>query len=140
MSIGSKSGQLILEILLAIGITAMVLVGLLAAVVRATKNTDNANQISLASSYAEEGIEMARKERDRADTWGEFTSRFSGPKGLESDLSWNGCTSPNIGAFTRCVDFDNSGDKSVVTATVSWEESGRSQQVEAVTFLTKWSR
>lgn len=140
MRINFKSGQLVLETLVAIGVTSLVLVGLLAVISRGIKNTDLASQFSQASSYAEEGLEMARKARDQADSWDDFKTDFDGDKGLASDLSWNGCDSGNVGIFTRCVNFSNTTDKSTVTVTVSWTEGGRSHQVEAVTFLTKWSR
>ena len=147
MILNFKSGQLVLETLVAIAVTSLVLVGLLAVISRGIKNTDIASQLSLASSYTEEGLEMARRERDGADTWNEFKTDFDGDKCLDSKLRWDDCdcsvtSSPNIGTtFFRCLNFKADGDdKRKVTATVFWEEGGRSHQVQAITFLTKWSK
>jgi len=138
----NKKGQALMEVLLAIGIISLCLVALTIAVVSAVRNARFATNYTLAKKYVQEGIEMARKERDR-NSWADFTSNFSGEKGLDQDLEWNGCDSNNIGSFTRCLTFDSSDDSgeiATVSAAVSWSERSRDHTVEAVTFLTKWTR
>ena len=135
-----NSGQALVEVLFAVGVVGLCLVALIAAVVAAVRNARFAKNSALAAQYAQEGIEVARQARDEANSWDEFTSNFSGSKGLDSNLNWNGCDNANVGIFTRCVDFVNNGDRSTVTVTVSWDESGRHHETQAVTFLTKWSK
>lgn len=136
-----NSGQTLVEVLFAMGVVAVCLVALVIAVIAGIRNVNFAKQSALASQYTGEALEVARKERDNALSWVEFTTDFSGDKGLDNNLAWGGCpATPNVGIFIRCVNFNNSGDKSTVTATVSWEEAGRTHTTQAVTFLTKWGQ
>jgi Tfp pilus assembly protein PilV len=135
-----KSGMMMIEVLLALSIVVLVLVALTAAATVSIRNTTFAKNTVLANSYVQQGIEKAREARDRADNWDEFITNFSGDKGLDSDLNWNGCGSANVGIFTRCLNFNNSlADKSLVRVNVSWSESGRNHSSEASVILSKWS-
>lgn len=127
-----------MEVLLAMGIVVLVLVSLSSAAIVSLKNSSFSQNTVLANKYALEAIETARKERDR-QSWSSFTANFSGNKGLNSALVWNGCSSANIGIFTRCVNFSNNNELSTVTATVSWQEAGQTHSSQAVTVLSKWN-
>jgi len=136
-----NSGQTLVEVLFAMGIVAVCLVALIIAVVASIRNVNFAKESALASQYTREALEVARKERDNTNSWDDFTTDFSGNRGLNINLAWGVCpATPNVGIFIRCVNFNNSGDKSTVTATVSWIESGRTHTSQAVTFLTKWGQ
>lgn len=123
-----KSGQMMLEVLFALSVVVVVLVALMAGAVVSVRNTRFAKNTVLANHYAQEGIEKARKERDRADSWDIFKSTFA--PGVESVG----------GIFERTISVDDQGDKIIITATVNWTESGRDHESKAVTILSKWSR
>lgn len=142
LNIKQQSGQTLVEVLFALGVVSVCLVALVIAIVTAVRNARFAKNSSLASQYAQEGTEAARRERDTSATWSDFISSFNSDRGLDSGLNWAGCGSANVGIFERCVNFDNtdpSGEISIVTVTVSWSEGGRDHSVEAVTRLTKWN-
>ena len=144
--INSNKGQMLIEVLIALGIVVLVLVALLSAAIVSVRNSRFSQSIVSANQYTQEGIEKARQVRDQAFSWSDFTSSYSGPKGLNSSLNWDVVCptpdNPNLGIFTRCVDFDNSdisGELSTVTVTVSWTEGSRLYSSQAVTILSKWN-
>lgn len=117
----SSKGQTLLEVILAIGVAALVLIGLTRAVTVALRNAQFAKKQALATQYAQEGMEKVRAYRDQTD-WTIFTSNCD----------------PGIGSpagFSRSVNCSVSGgDRVEVTVTVSWD----SHKAEIVSFLTKW--
>lgn len=140
------NGDAIIEVLVAIGIVSVCLVALSIAMVTAINNSRFSKESSLASQYAQEGIEASRKARDRASDWITFTTTFDGNKAFGvSDTPSGACptdlTTPNIGIFTRCINFVADGaEKRNITVNVSWSEGGRNHNVQAITVLSKWNK
>ncbi len=141
-----NNGDAIIEVLVAIGIVSVCLVALSIAMVTAINNSRFSKESSLASFYAQEGIEASRKARDRAVDWTTFTTTFDGNKALgATDTPSGSCpvdlVHPNIGIFTRCVNFVADGtEKRNITVNVSWTEGGRNHNVQAITVLSKWNK
>lgn len=141
----SKAGQIIVEVLFAIGVVAMCLIALTAVSSTAINNGIYAKNAQLANRYAQEGLEIARRERDRADGWQDFYNSFNNDWCLSSAYLWTNCNcfnpSPNVGIFFRCLTFVNdTAERKSITAQVSWTDGNKTHEVEATTFLTKWSK
>lgn len=136
-----------IEVLFAAGVLGLCLVSLTIAITSSVKNTRFSKNSALANKYVQEGIELARRERDRADNWIDFRNNFDGDWCLNNNLDWSQCdcsaANPpsNVGIFFRCLNFIDEGDseKRKIIVDVSWQEGGRSHKVESITFLTKWN-
>lgn len=117
----SSKGQTLLEVILAIGVACIVLIGLTRAVTVALRNAQFAKNQALATQYAQEGMEKARQLRDQ-----------------DPDVFWNksGTETEDLGNFTREVTYDEiEGNKKMkIEVVVSWD----SHKAEIVSFLTKW--
>lgn len=141
-----NAGDAIIEVLVAIGIVSVCLVALSIAMVTAINNSRFSKESSLASQYAQEGIEASRKARDRASDWTTFTTGFNtGENCLDSNNNWTACdcdsiTTPNVGIFYRCARTVLNGEKMTITINVSWTEGGRNHNVQAITVLSKWNK
>ena len=137
------SGQTIIEVLFAVGVISICLVALMAAITSAVNNARFAKNSGLANKYAQEAVEVARRLRDR-NSWSDFTSNFNGNMCFDSEASEpNGLCDTSCAKidniFTRCINFNNNSEKMTITVNVSWDEGGRSHQIQTVTFLTKWN-
>ena len=136
-------GQSSIEILLAIGIFA-ILAGTLGFLVLDSYSTGRlANEITVANYLAEEGIEAARSIRD-AD-WNNLVAgshglAVSGEKWIfydaqEDITSW-------LSGGSRNLTIENiDADRKKITSKVSWDfTENRPQEIRLVTYLTNWQR
>ena len=125
----SEIGQSLLEVMVALAVSTLVLTSLVSAVVVSVRNARFAKNQSLATKYAQEGIEKVRIYRDQ-NAWSDFdepTCESVPLAALPSPLNRSiGCT-PQVG-----------GDRMEVTVTVSWTEAGRTHQSQLTTYLTEW--
>jgi len=117
----SKKGQALVEIVLAIGIASLVLIGLTRVVTLALKNNQFAKDKVLATQYAQAGLEEARKLRDQ-----------------NPDVFWSksGTETGKLGKFTRAITYTplEANKKMKIVVIVSWGDN----QVKLTSFLTKW--
>ena len=117
-------GQSLIEVLTALAISIMVVVALVAGVTYAIRNLTYAKNQSLATQYAQEGLEAARKMRDED------------PNTFFNDGSCD--VNDPLGIFTRerlCA-YDSDNDWMDVTVTVKWDEGTKTTTLE--TKLTNW--
>lgn len=117
----SNKGQTLVEVLLAIGVAGLVLIGLTRATTAALRNAQFARNQALATEYCLEGMEKVRKIRDQ-----------------EPDVFWNksGIETESLGRFTRKITYHEAEEnqKMEIKVVVSWN----SHQAELTSFLTRW--
>lgn len=139
-----KNGNVVIEALFAVGILALCMIAVIAAVISATRTIRLSNNNALANKYAQEGIEVVRGVRDNM-IWSDFRSDFTNSMGLGIGQTNPSGSCPSIANidnyFTRCINFDHSrgNDRTIITSFVTWDESGIRHKVELETQLTKWS-
>jgi len=133
----AKSGQSLIEAVVAIGITLLVITGLVVLAVGAVRSATLSRNRSLAVQYAQEGMEALRSIRDR---------NFSDlPTGGINRLVWTGTQWSTL-AGTETINFYTrsftsaqvSAGKLKITLTVAWSDSGGSHTVDLTTYLTNW--
>jgi type II secretory pathway pseudopilin PulG len=150
-----QKGQSLFELLLAIGISAMIIVVLVSLVSNALQNATFARNETLAARYAEAATEWLRGQRDNNITT--FVSNaVSAPTSWclrdenLTDSSWNRHAPCSTGAsdritgtpFYRQVDFmvNTVSGKRIYTAdiTVSWTDSNGQHRVKSTTKFSDW--
>jgi len=123
------SGQSLVEMVVAIAVVLIVIVALVAVTTVSVRNASFSRNQALATKYAQEWIEDARKIRDSQPESVFFT-----------DGSCN--ASDTVGGFTRTrtCSLAVDGDKKamIVTVTVSWTDAKGTHKSELTTRLTKW--
>lgn len=132
----TSRGQSLIEAVVALGITVLILVTLVSGVVSALKTVQFARNKTLATKYAQEGIEAVRSIRDRG--WTQVTSGTYG-------LSWTGVqwtlmgSSEALDKFSRTVTIADGAlaETKNITVSVSWREGNRTQDVTLMAILTK---
>ncbi len=149
----NEKGQSLFELLLAIGISALIIVVLVSLVNNSLQNAAFSKNESLAGRYAEAATEWLRGQRDnRIDTF--MTNSTTPPPSWclkdESltDASWNrhiacGSSDKITGTiFTRQVDFSvgTVSGKTIVTAdiVVKWTDSKGTHKVTSSTKFSDW--
>jgi type II secretory pathway pseudopilin PulG len=149
-----SSGQSFLEVIIVVAVVILMVSGLVVGTVTSLKTTNFASSKSQATKYAQEGIELARRERDAS--WYEFYSQRdktfcvnqSGTFLSESlcSSSLNRLDGASPGIFTRIVQYTWNGSpgqpgeapRMEVTVTVSWEDGSGSHKSQLSTFFTQW--
>jgi len=133
-----RAGFSLVEIILAVGIIAVVVSVYVGALVFGQESTALAGQRARAVLLAEEGLEAAHNMRDEA-----FTNLSAGTHGLAvSGNQWifSG-TSDTNGIFTRSLEITTAtaNKKQLITSTVSWAQNQqRLATVSVNTGLTNW--
>lgn len=146
MSIKSNQGQSLFELVVAIGITGLVLVAIMSLAVKSLANATYSKNKTLATRHTQEAMEWLRAQRDIS--WSVFTSQASPNPGKTyclSNLSFTsgacGPTIPNT-IFTRqavLVYYSGPPEKVEATVTTSWFSSlDRQHQSRAATVFTNW--
>ena len=137
----SNHGQSLFEVVFAVGIAALIIVGIVSLANQSLGNTNNSRDRALASRIAQDMSECLRRERD-AD-WDTFRTSADGT-----------CAGvPSGTQFTKAIDFScvddadttvscNLDSAFVVEATmsVSWEDGTGVHTVDSVTRLSDWKR
>ncbi|NIT04034.1 hypothetical protein GTO10_03850 [Candidatus Saccharibacteria bacterium] len=133
-----KSGQSLVEAVVALGIALVVITGLVALAVIAVKTATLTRNRSLAVQYAQEGLEALRSVRDR-----DFTSLPT--SGGPYQVVWTGSeweTAPGtqaIDIYTRSFTVSEpEAGKLRFNLSVSWTDSGGTHTVDLSTYLADW--
>lgn len=120
-------GQTLIEILVALGIIAVIVTALTAVVITSLGNTRHSKDQNLSLQYAQEGLEVVRSIRD--ENYNTFASLVDGSYCLAKNsrtLSTAVCSSANVDTYLRKVEIQNSGCSAGITrvkVTVSWQDS-----------------
>lgn len=139
------AGQTILELVVALGIVALVLTGLIAGVSSSLRFSQNSSFRSLAVKHAQEGIEYVRKLRDTSE-WSAFLS-YSGSgvsywcvtsTGIWSSDDGNGCQIAAGSPFYRSITFRWDDPIMAITSQISWGERVAPSIVTFDTYFTQW--
>ena len=141
----SKQGQTLVEVLVAVGVTTLLLVAMVAAVTRSLSNAQFSKNKSQAAKYVEEGLEVVRSVRDNSVDWSTFSTTYpDGVYKLNSELVLTAnCTQADKisvnSLFSRCVNFtDDGAEKKIIKVTVYWTDGSGSHLTYASTYLTLW--
>ena len=150
----SNKGVSVIEIMVVMAILASALASLLGLINLSLGVSVLTRQTSQATALAQEAMEAARSIRDNAG-WGKIAN---GSHGLAiSGIGWDFAgTADAIDIFSRTVlieDAQRDADDNIVlsggtndpntkkiTATVSWQEKGRSRDVKLSAYLTNWKQ
>jgi hypothetical protein len=131
----SQAGQMLLEVILALGVVVIVMGAIANIVVSSLSSAQYARNQSLANSYAQEGLNVLRRIRD--SSWTEFSNYITGTKYcIKSDLTLSSTGAANCtgslavgpdGIFSREVVFGNIGSVDCdagrkVSEIVSWTD------------------
>ena len=141
----NEEGQSIIEVVIAIGIVALVLVALVSAVTISVRNSTFSKNKSVATKYVNEGIEAVRSIRD--NNWSNLTAADGTTNGLQFTggvWSFSGASdypdSPT-NTFTRTVDVscnvDN--DSCDIDVAVEWISGSSTRSSGASTTFTRWA-
>lgn len=157
-------GQSLFEVVFAIAIAAILVVGVVALAATSVRNSASARNDSLAKNYAEEAGEWLREERDK--DWVSFKDNARGVSYLNSTnwclkaLSWSSPSKNSACAsdvyldstiFIRNATFtcfntnppaiacsDTSVNLIEATIVVSWSDTQGAHEVRTVTYLANW--
>jgi len=131
MKNNNEKGQGLVEIVVSLGLTILMITGLVSLTSVAIRNANFSRSQSLAKNLGEQAIENARVYRNQ-NGWNKFfTDKVGNP------------ATDTVGIYTRLIEYEDQSsggadDKVLVTSTVSWSEGGRSHQSKVETLLTKW--
>lgn len=141
-----QSGQSLFEVVVALAISALVVVALVSLVSGSIRNATFSKNKSLASNYAQEAVEWLRGQRD-SDV-ATFVTNSLTPTWCFANLDWNSpgvCGSnANIPGtpFTRVATFDVNveGGKNIVEVSVdvSWTDAQGVHQIKNTTNFSDW--
>jgi len=125
----SQKGQALVEAVVALGVSVLIITGLLVVVTTSIANVTFSRNQAAATKYAEEGMELMRAYRDQ-NTWETF---------------YSGCNTHSVGAipsptiFTRYINCTNINTTKVqVSITVNWVDSKGIHSSNLSSYLTKW--
>ena len=121
----NDSGQSIIEVLIALSLVVIVAVGLIKVTTNSIKNSGFARDQRIATKYAQEGLENARKLKE------EDSNAFWQKTGTETEI---------IGQFTRAITYflNADSDSMQINILVTWQDSQGAHQSSLETSLTKW--
>lgn len=144
-----EKGQSLFELVVAIGISALVIVVLVSLTSNALQNAAFAKNETLAGNYAQEATEWLRGQRDNNTTV--FETNVSSSFGVAkcfNTLSWSGTGECGTGEtitgtpFVRQITFTllDNPTKTIVEAdvTVSWTDSKGLHEVANATDFSDW--
>ncbi len=151
-----SNGQSLFEVVVAIGIAALVLVGAVSLSTMSVRNSTFSRNDSVATKFAQEGSEYMRQQRDT--DWDGFITNYvskSQPVCLNATFSTSSCSLstpysrsmtfkcnytnpvlPTPGPSISCSDSTVNVVDSYVT--VSWTDGQGTHKVQDVTTLTNW--
>ncbi len=120
------AGSSLVEILISILIVGLVVTSLAALLAMNVKNNSEVELRKHATSYAQDGVDIVRKNK-ATQTWSNFTS--SGANGCVNDDGSDATT--NIGSITltRKCTLLGIGPNRELTVTVTWTEGGQQRDV-----------
>lgn len=144
-----KKGQSLFEVIISIGIAALILTAIVAASTLSVRNTTSSRDNTQANRYVQEATEWLRSQRD-AD-WLTFQAKagLGGTVYCMNSLSFSSpgnCTAGSVIAntiFTRestlsLTTTNVAGDTVEVLTAVSWQDSQGAHDVSVSTRFTDW--
>lgn len=139
---GSSGGQTLFELIIALGVTVLIVTGIIRIVTISLSNAAFAKNQAEATRFAQEGAEWIRLERDKG--WDDFFSRSNQTWCLK-DLTWSRaspCGQDEVISgtmFSREATLGALGDDRVdVIVKVSWTDSKGTHESRIGTRLTGW--
>lgn len=138
--LNDKLGQSLVEVVIAIGVVALLVTGLVVGTTAALKSSRLGRLRSGANKYAQEGVELTRDLRDAG--WISFQAR-NGLYCLAQDNIFpaapsGSCTINIDSIYTRSILFAWNDPRMQVTATVSWSDGTVTHQSQLITYFTRW--
>lgn len=122
----SNQGQSMIEVVIALSLVVLVVLGLVKVSVNSINNTAFARDQRAATQYAQEGLESARqcKEENEIAFW---------------SLSCPELIAPNDTKFTRQITYTQIEEGKIqIEVVVSWTDSKGEHQSNLTSYLTKW--
>ena len=143
-----RRGQIILEILVAVGVATVAILALVQVATRSVANSGFAKRQSVATAYAAEGMEWVKGRRE-LEPWAEMQARSgqyclnSFPGGLGGLVVGNCGGAVILGTeYTRTVTFTQSvvsgTEQDAVVVVVQWTEGGRVVNARQETFFLQY--
>lgn len=150
-----KSGQTLIEAIIAVAVVALLSTGLVAGTVKAIRGAALSNTQSVANKYAQEAVEYIRAMRNRS-SWTAF-SAYANASGVlwcmngSNQLISGACGSSDtisvthLPMFTRTVTFRQiTADQVDIIVEVSWPDSGNgtalTRKSHVSTSFTNWNK
>ncbi len=136
-----NKGQTLVEMIVVIGVVVVLATGIIAGTSISLSRGQGSQNRAMATTYAQEGIELARQLRDEG--WTAFAAMGTAPTvycvGADGAfLQASPSCTPNISnLFTRSVTLALSGPDMSVDVLVTWGANA-SGKVELKTTLTHW--
>ncbi len=132
-------GQSLVESVVTLGVVILLVTGLVVGTTSSLKYAQSSKSRSVATQYAAEGLELARKERDAG--WVAFARDGNFCVGATGEIPTEPCTLID-GKYTRTLTYtcDNVLDPQsvIVVSTVTWIEGGTTKTIVVQTTLTNW--
>lgn len=122
----SNQGQSMIEVVIALSLVVLVILGLVKVSVNSINNTAFARDQRAATQYAQEGLESARqcKEENEIAFW---------------SLSCPELAAPSDTKFTRQITYTQIEEGKIqIEVMVSWTDSKGEHQSNLTSYLTKW--
>jgi type II secretory pathway pseudopilin PulG len=139
----NTSGQTFIETIIIVSIVAIVITALVSASTASLKVTGFTSLKSQATKYAQEGIELARQERDAS--WSVFYNRSQPTRTwcLDKAGVWSQqspCPVNIDNTFTRSIQLSYDGVNQRIEARVivTWRDGAEIRSSKITTFFTNW--
>lgn len=142
-------GQMLIEVLLALGFGALVLLAIANAVIGGLSNTQLASSQNQATLFAQQALEIVRDIKNKS-SWSSFVGTYATPSPRTFCLPEND-TTPNSGScqaqdridgfFKREIVFalvNSNSSKIRVTVTVSFTDNKGVHKSELISVFTDW--
>jgi len=138
LSLRARKGQSLVEAVVAIGISLVVITGLVVLAVGAVRTATLSRNRSLAVQYAQEGMEALRSVRDRDYT--ELPSSGGPYRVVWTGSEWNTLAgTETLGMFTRSFAVSEpAAGKLQFDLSVTWTDSAGGHSVDLSTYLADW--
>lgn len=148
----TQSGQSLFEVIVALGITALVLIGAASLSTTSVRNSTFSKNDSVATKFAQEGSEFLREQRDGG--WDSFKTNYTDKSCLGASYSTSDCAIDN--AYSRSISFtcffidplsptpavkacaDTTVNMIYAKLIVSWSDGQGTHEVRNITTLTRW--
>ncbi len=149
-----KLGQSLVEVIVSVGIAVILAIALISAGLISNKTARSARNNTEATKLAEQYIEQIRVFRDRRGYTSAFTSISNDTcyilqiPNSNDPSTWSlitsGCPETFLSGavnYSRSLLFKDgaSANTKLVTATITWQDSGGTQTVSSQTILSLWS-
>lgn len=130
-------GQSLVESVVTLGVVVLLVTGLIVGTTSSLRFAENSRTRTYATQYAQEGLELARKERDAG--WAAFARNGEFCVGQSGLIPTDPCEMIN-NRYTRTLTYTYSAlnQSVIVSSKVSWIESGVDKNITLQTTLTNW--